>query len=49
MSDPVHHPAHYGADRFGIECIAITRYMSFNIGNAFTDPTHEITVMVKSS
>lgn len=35
MSDPVHHPAHYGADRFGIECIAITRYMSFNIGNAF--------------
>lgn len=35
MSDPVNHPAHYSADRFGIECIEFTRHMSFNVGNAF--------------
>lgn len=35
MSDPVHHPAHYNSDRFGIECIEFTRHMSFNVGNAF--------------
>lgn len=33
--DPVHHPAHYNSARFGIECITITRLMSFNVGNAF--------------
>lgn len=91
MSDMVHHPLHYSADRFGIECIEFTRHMSFNIRNAFKyifrhldkgtprqdlekslvyigwamedrtpayggemseftlDPSHEITVMVKSS
>lgn len=35
-NDPmVLHPPHYGAARFGIECIAFTRLMMFNPGNAF--------------
>ena len=37
MTDNVNHPAHY-APRFGsksIECIDITRHMSFLLGNAF--------------
>lgn len=32
--DLVNHPPHYNADRFGIECIALTRLCSFNAGNA---------------
>lgn len=32
--DPVNHPKHYNAHPSGVECIAITRHMSFNIGNA---------------
>lgn len=33
-NDPVNHPAHYTAHPSGIECIAITEHMSFNLGNA---------------
>lgn len=33
MSDTVNHPAHYTAHPSGIECIEITRHMSFNLGN----------------
>lgn len=32
--DPVDHPAHYTAHPSGIECIQITEYMNFNLGNA---------------
>ena len=32
--DPVEHPAHYTKHASGIECIQITRHMSFNLGNA---------------
>lgn len=34
-NDPVNHPAHYTAHPSGIECIQITRHMTFNLGNAF--------------
>lgn len=34
-SDPINHPAHYAAGRFGCECITITRHMTFEAGNAF--------------
>lgn len=34
-NDPVHHPAHYDGDRFGCECIAVTRGMLFSPGNAY--------------
>lgn len=30
MSDSVNHPAHYNAHPSGVECITITRHMSFN-------------------
>jgi len=32
--DPVNHPRHYTAHPSGIECIQITEYMGFNLGNA---------------
>lgn len=32
--DQVEHPRHYTAHPSGIECIAITRHMNFNLGNA---------------
>ncbi len=32
--DPVNHPAHYTSHPSGVECIQITRHMSFNVGNA---------------
>jgi len=32
--DPVNHPKHYTAHPSGIECIQITRWMGFNLGNA---------------
>ena len=32
--DVVHHPKHYTSDPSGIECIQITRWRNFNIGNA---------------
>lgn len=32
--DPVNHPDHYTKHPSGIECIEITRHMSFNLGNA---------------
>ena len=33
-NDPVNHPAHYTGHPSGIECIQITRWMNFNLGNA---------------
>ena len=37
MSDPVNHPAHYGAlfETKDIECIAVTRQLDFDLGNYF--------------
>ncbi|MDF3280879.1 DUF3310 domain-containing protein [Gordonia sp. N1V] len=32
--DAVNHPAHYTAHPSGVECIEITRHLSFDIGNA---------------
>ena len=34
QNDPVNHPEHYTKHPSGVECITITRHMSFNIGNA---------------
>lgn len=34
MTDLVNHPPHYGADRYGFECIELTRWMPFCAGNA---------------
>lgn len=36
MSEPdlINHPPHYTSHPSGIECIQITEWMSFNIGNA---------------
>lgn len=31
--DPVNHPSHYTSHPSGVECITITRHMTFNIGN----------------
>lgn len=31
--DPVNHPKHYMSHPSGVECIAITRHMNFNLGN----------------
>lgn len=33
-NDPVNHPSHYTSHPRGVECITITRHMSFNLGNA---------------
>lgn len=35
MSDPVNKPAHYTRHPSGVECIEVTRHLSFNRGNAF--------------
>ena len=35
-NDTVNHPAHYTSHPSGIECIQITRWMNFNLGNAIT-------------
>ena len=32
--DPVNHPVHYTSHPSGVECIAITEHMGFNLGNA---------------
>ena len=32
--DMVNHPPHYTSDPSGVECITITRWRNFNIGNA---------------
>lgn len=34
MNDPVNHPKHYTSHPSGIECIQVTEYMNFNLGNA---------------
>lgn len=31
--DPVNHPKHYTSHPSGVECIEITRHMSFSLGN----------------
>lgn len=33
--DMVNHPPHYTSHPSGVECIQITRHMSFNLGNSF--------------
>ena len=33
-SDPINHPSHYTSHPSGVECIAIVRHMSFNLGAA---------------
>ena len=30
----IEHPKHYTSHQSGIECIAVTRHMGFNLGNA---------------
>jgi hypothetical protein len=32
-SDPVNHPHYYTSHPSGLECIQVTRHMSFNLGN----------------
>lgn len=32
--DPVNHPKHYTSHPSGVECITVTEWMSFNLGNA---------------
>lgn len=34
MPDPVNHPSHYTSHPSGVECITVTEYMNFNLGNA---------------
>ena len=34
VGDPVNHPKHYTSDPSGIECIQVTRWRNFNVGNA---------------
>ena len=33
-NDNIEHPKHYTSHPSGIECIAVTRHMGFNLGNA---------------
>ena len=33
-TDSVNHPKHYTSDSSGVECIQVTRWRNFNIGNA---------------
>lgn len=33
-NDPVNHPSHYTSHPSGVECIDVTRWMNFNLGNA---------------
>jgi len=33
-NDAVNHPKHYNSHPSGVECITITRHMTFNLGNA---------------
>lgn len=34
MSDPINHPPHYTSNPSGVECITVTEWMNFNLGNA---------------
>ena len=34
MTDMINHPPHYTSHPSGVECLAITRHMNFNLGNA---------------
>ena len=33
-NDNVNHPKHYNSHPSGVECITVTEYMTFNLGNA---------------
>ena len=33
MADAVNHPPHYNAHPSGVECITVTEWMGFNLGN----------------
>lgn len=33
-NDAVNHPSHYNSHPSGVECIEVTRHMTFNVGNA---------------
>ena len=33
--DPVHHPSHYTTHPSGLECITFSRWLGFQVGNAF--------------
>ena len=35
VGDAVNHPAHYNSDPSRVECIAVARHCTYNIGNAF--------------
>ena len=35
MADAVNQPPHYNGHPSGVQCIEVTRYMNFNLGNAF--------------
>ena len=35
MTDMVNHPPHYTAHPSGVECIEITQFLGFNLGNAW--------------
>ena len=34
VHDPINHPQHYTKHPSGVECITITEWMNFNLGNA---------------
>lgn len=34
LHEAVNHPAHYTQHPSGVECIEVTRWMNFNLGNA---------------
>jgi len=34
LNNNVNHPRHYTSDPSGIECIEVTRWRNFNVGNA---------------
>jgi Protein of unknwon function (DUF3310) len=34
VNEAVYHPAHYTSHPSGVECIAVTEHMGFNLGNA---------------
>jgi hypothetical protein len=33
-NDPINHPKHYTSHPSGVECITITEWFNFNVGNA---------------
>ena len=45
--DPVNHPEHYTSHPSGVECIDITRHMTFNIGNVKVGERKTFTITIK--